>query len=57
MDRQSAYSLSVLGPPRDEEPSPLNHARSQFREFILEFRFDNAFVYRYDAPGSRLPLD
>jgi DNA replication licensing factor MCM5 len=47
MDRQSVYSLSVLAPDVDDAQQSRNQIKEQFREFILEFRFDNAFIYRY----------
>jgi DNA replication licensing factor MCM5 len=46
MDRQASYALSVLAPDLDDEQTNRNQARDRFREFVLEFRFDNAFIYR-----------
>ncbi|MCJ1438097.1 minichromosome maintenance protein 5 [Xylographa pallens] len=46
MDRQSVYSLSVLPPDFDPSQSSRTQIQSQLREFILEFRLDNAFIYR-----------
>lgn len=47
MDRQSAYALSVLNPDRDGNEDSRTRIESQLREFVLEFRLDNAFIYRY----------
>jgi hypothetical protein len=44
MDRQSVYTLSVLAP--DEDDNSRTRIQSSLREFILEFRLDNAFIYR-----------
>ncbi|MCJ1446672.1 MAG: minichromosome maintenance protein 5 [Stictis urceolatum] len=46
MDRQSVYSLSVLAPDLDDAQQTRNQIKEHFRDFILEFRFDNAFLYR-----------
>ena len=48
MDRQSVYSLSVLPPDFDAAQNSRTQIQSQLREFILEFRLDNAFIYRYN---------
>lgn len=47
MDRQSVYSLSVLAPDPDASEDSRTQTQAQLREFILEFRLDNAFIYRY----------
>ena len=47
MDRQSVFSLSVLPPDPDASEDSRTHIQSQLRAFILEFRLDNAFVYRW----------
>ena len=47
MDRQSVYSLSVLPPDFDATQNSRLHTQGQLREFILEFRIDNAFIYRF----------
>lgn len=56
MDRQPAYSLSVLAPDPDASEDSRSQIQNQLRDFILEFRLDNAFIYRYDirreASGS-----
>ncbi|MCJ1310381.1 minichromosome maintenance protein 5 [Agyrium rufum] len=46
MDRQSVYTLSVL--PHDEEAyeNSKGKIQDQLRSFILEFRLDNAYIYR-----------
>ncbi len=46
MDRQSVFSLSVLAPDVDESENSRNQIKDRFREFILDFRLDNAFIYR-----------
>ncbi|MCJ1363999.1 minichromosome maintenance protein 5 [Acarospora aff. strigata] len=46
MDRQSVYALSVLTPDNDGTEDSRTHIESQLREFVLEFRLDNAFIYR-----------
>ena len=45
MDRQSVFSLSVLAP-QDNDDDSRKQVRRQLESFILEFRLDNAFVYR-----------
>lgn len=46
MDRQSVYSLSVLAPDLDANEDSRSQVQSHLRDFILEFRLDNAFIYR-----------
>ena len=46
MDRQSVYSLSVLAPDPDASEDSRTQIQTQLRNFILEFRLDNAFIYR-----------
>ncbi|KAL8820069.1 MAG: hypothetical protein Q9191_007595 [Dirinaria sp. TL-2023a] len=46
MDQQSVYSLSVLPPDPDESEDSRTQIQAQLRDFILEFRLDNAFIYR-----------
>ena len=46
MDRQSVYSLSVLPPEYDNEDTR-GQVQAELEKFILEFRLDNAFIYRY----------
>lgn len=46
MDRRSAYSLSVLAPDPDAIEDSKTQIQAQLRDFILEFRLDNAFIYR-----------
>ena len=45
MDVRSVYSLSVLAPDTDSQNSR-TQTQTQLRQFILEFRLDNAFIYR-----------
>ena len=57
MDRQSVFSLSVLPPDPDAIEDSRTQIQAQLRNFILEFRLDNAFIYRYNlltAPLDRL---
>ena len=51
MDRQSVFSLSVLPPDVDATQNSRSQIQSQLREFILEFRLDNAFIYRFASDG------
>lgn len=46
MDVQRPYSLSVLAPDPDANEDSRSQVQTQLREFILEFRLDNAFIYR-----------
>lgn len=46
MDRQSVYSLSVLAPDPDANEDSPTQIKGQLRDFILEFRLDNTFLYR-----------
>lgn len=55
MDRQSVYSLSVLAPDPDANEDSPTQIKGQLRDFILEFRLDNAFLYRSvprHSPGN-----
>ncbi|KAE8441202.1 minichromosome maintenance protein 5 [Mollisiaceae sp. DMI_Dod_QoI] len=45
MDRQSVYSLSVL-PPEYENEDTRGQIQAQLEQFILQFRLENAFIYR-----------
>ena len=47
MDRRSIYSRSVLAPDPDASEDSRSQVQAYLREFILEFRLDNAFIYRY----------
>lgn len=46
MDRQPVYSLSVLAPDPDANDDSRTQIKNELRDFILEFRIDNAFIYR-----------
>jgi len=46
MDKQSVYSLSVFPPDYGETDNLRGEIQRQLRDFILEFRLDNAFIYR-----------
>lgn len=52
MDQQSVYSLNVLAPEIDASEDTRTQIQAQLRAFILEFRLDNAFIYRYAVPGT-----
>lgn len=47
MDQRSVYSLSVLSSDPDASEDSRSQTQAYLREFILEFRLDNAFIYRY----------
>lgn len=52
------YSLSVLAPDPDASEDSRSQIQQQLREFILEFRLDNAFIYRYvNIALQRSPAD
>jgi DNA replication licensing factor MCM5 len=46
MDRQFVYSLSVLPPDYDNNEDTRGQVQAQLEQFILQFRLDNAFIYR-----------
>ncbi|KAI4107032.1 MAG: hypothetical protein LQ339_002728 [Xanthoria mediterranea] len=46
MDRRSVFSLSVLPPDPDALDDSRSQIQAQLRNFVLEFRLDNAFIYR-----------
>ena len=46
MDQQSVYSLNVLPADPDASEDSRTQIQSHLRDFILEFRLDNAFIYR-----------
>lgn len=46
MDRQSVFSLSVLPPEYGDNEDTRGQVQSQLEQFILQFRIDNAFIYR-----------
>ncbi|CAD6499208.1 BgTH12-04860 [Blumeria graminis f. sp. triticale] len=45
MDRQPVYSLNVL-PPEYENEDTRGQVQNQLEQFILQFRLENAFIYR-----------
>jgi DNA replication licensing factor MCM5 len=49
MDRESVYTLSIgLGSQRGDDGSDSrSKIQQQLIDFILEFRVDNQFIYRY----------
>ena len=46
MDSQRPYALSVLAPDPDSRDDSRFQIQQELRDFILEFRLDNAFIYR-----------
>ncbi|KAF4636206.1 hypothetical protein G7Y89_g1869 [Cudoniella acicularis] len=46
MDRQSVFSLSVLPPDYEGTEDTRGQIQAQLEQFILQFRLDNAFIYR-----------
>ena len=46
MDREQVYSLSVLPPDYSENEDTRQQILRALQDFILEFRLDNAFIYR-----------
>lgn len=47
MDRRNPYALSVRGPPDDQRPIEVRTGiQALLRDFVLEFRLDNVFIYR-----------
>lgn len=55
MDRQSVYSAHVYEPSFGETSDTRLQLQTQLETFILDFRLDNNFVYRY-APVYLLTL-
>lgn len=45
MDQRPTYSLSVLPPEYDNEDTR-GQVQLQLEQFILQFRLDNAYIYR-----------
>jgi DNA replication licensing factor MCM5 len=52
MDRGSVYSTHVFDPSVGQSSDTNIHTESQLETFILDFRLDNKFVYRYIQPNS-----
>ncbi|KAL8898805.1 MAG: hypothetical protein Q9207_006518 [Kuettlingeria erythrocarpa] len=50
MDRQSVYAISVLPSDPDAAEDSRGQIQAQLRDFILEFRLDNAFIYSLKQP-------
>jgi len=46
MDVRSVYSLSVLPPDYDSNDDTRGQIQAQLEQFILQYRLDNAFIYR-----------
>lgn len=47
MDRQSVYSTHVFEPSLGDNGDTRLQLQTQLETFILDFRLDNNFVYRY----------
>lgn len=54
MDRGSVHTLHVF--PQEEGEDTNLQVQKQLETFILEFRLDNVFVYRYAQSLGTLPL-
>ena len=52
MDIQRSYSLSVLAPDPEARDNSRVQVQSELRDFILEFRLDNTFIYRFVSTQS-----
>ena len=52
MDKQSVFSLSVLAPDVSDVEGSRTQIQNRLRDFLMEFRLDNAFIYQY-VPRSR----
>ncbi|KAL3423031.1 MCM2/3/5 family protein [Phlyctema vagabunda] len=46
MDRRSVFSLPVLAPDYGDNEDTRQQVQNQLENFILQFRLDNAFIYR-----------
>lgn len=55
MDRQSVYSSHVYEPSFGQTEDTRLQIQAQLEKFVLEFRHDNDYVYRY--AGSRYRQD
>jgi DNA replication licensing factor MCM5 len=51
MDRQSVYSARVYDANFGQSDDSRSQLQSQLETFILDFRLDNHFVYRYVLPS------
>ena len=49
MDRATVSTVSVLAPDPEIGGDSKSHIQTRLRDFILEFRLDNAFIYRYSS--------
>ena len=52
-DQGRVYHAHVL-PGEDQSPDAAAKLEQQFYDFILEFRLDNSYIYRYNSILSRL---
>ena len=52
-DQGRVYHAHVL-PGEDQSPDAAAKLEQQFYDFILEFRLDNSYIYRYKPILSRL---
>jgi hypothetical protein len=57
MDRESVYtrSIGLQSVDRGDDHEDRTHIQKQLIDFIIEFRVDNRFVYRYAAADSLWP--
>jgi len=58
MDRAQVFTVDT-GLPRDDNQADDQPGEilKQFRSFILEFRLDNNFIYRYGSPSRADPRE
>ena len=54
MDRESVYTAHVYDPNFNESGDTPLQIQNQLEQFILNFRLDNRFIYRY---GPSRPQD
>lgn len=51
MDRQSVYTAHVFDPSFGDNGDSRLQLQTQLETFILDFRLDNNFVYRFAHPA------
>ena len=53
-DQRRPYSLSVLAPDPEARNDSRVHVQQELRDFILDFRLDNSYIYRLTIFQYRL---
>lgn len=53
MDHQSVFSSRLFGPTFAGADDSSTAVRAQLEKFILEFRLDNSFIYRFVSQTTR----